>query len=112
MFDPNLQLDLALRLIGAAILGAGIGFERERHDHPAGIRTQCAGSLMRQSTNEVWFRRRLARMDRIRPSNSSSRRIPGRSFVGWTAGDPPRLRSILTAGRRRNTAPAGGCRLI
>ena len=47
MTDPNLQLDLALRLIGAAILGAGIGFERERHDHPAGIRTHllvCVGA--------------------------------------------------------------------
>ena len=37
MSDLNLQLDLALRLVGAAILGAGIGFERERPDHPAGI---------------------------------------------------------------------------
>jgi putative Mg2+ transporter-C (MgtC) family protein len=39
MSDPSQQVDLALRLLGAAILGAIIGFERERHDHPAGIRT-------------------------------------------------------------------------
>lgn len=45
MSDPNLQLDLALRLVGAAILGAGIGFERERHDHPAGIRTHLLVSV-------------------------------------------------------------------
>jgi putative Mg2+ transporter-C (MgtC) family protein len=45
MSDLNLQLDLALRLIGAAILGAGIGFERERHDHPAGIRTHMLVSV-------------------------------------------------------------------
>lgn len=45
MSDLNLQLDLALRLIGAAILGAGIGIERERHDHPAGIRTHMLVSV-------------------------------------------------------------------
>jgi putative Mg2+ transporter-C (MgtC) family protein len=37
--DLDLQLDLAGRLFLAAVLGAAIGFERERHDHPAGIRT-------------------------------------------------------------------------
>ncbi len=45
MSDLNLQLDLAMRLIGAAILGAGIGLERERHDHPAGIRTHMLVSV-------------------------------------------------------------------
>ena len=45
MSDAGLQLDLGLRLIGAAILGAGIGFERERHDHPAGIRTHLLVSV-------------------------------------------------------------------
>jgi len=45
MLDPNLQLDLALRLIGAAILGAAIGLERERHDRPAGMRTHLLVSV-------------------------------------------------------------------
>jgi putative Mg2+ transporter-C (MgtC) family protein len=47
MGDLNQQLDLAIRILGAAILGAAIGFERERHDHPAGMRTHllvAAGS--------------------------------------------------------------------
>lgn len=39
MTDLNLQLELAFRLIMAAILGAAIGIERERRDHPAGMRT-------------------------------------------------------------------------
>jgi len=39
MTDLNLQLDLAFRLIVAAVLGALIGLEREYHDHPAGMRT-------------------------------------------------------------------------
>jgi putative Mg2+ transporter-C (MgtC) family protein len=47
--DFGLQLDLALRLLGAAVLGSVIGFEREIHDHPAGMRTHllvCLGSAI------------------------------------------------------------------
>ena len=45
MSDLNLQLELALRLIVAAILGASIGLEREWRDHPAGMRTHLLVSL-------------------------------------------------------------------
>jgi putative Mg2+ transporter-C (MgtC) family protein len=45
MSDLNLQLDLAWRLIIAAILGAIVGIERERHEHPAGIRTHMLVSI-------------------------------------------------------------------
>ena len=45
MADLDLQLDLALRLLLAAVLGAAIGLERERHDHPAGIRTHLLVSV-------------------------------------------------------------------
>jgi len=45
MSDLNLQLDLASRLIIAAILGAIVGIERERHEHPAGIRTHMLVSI-------------------------------------------------------------------
>jgi putative Mg2+ transporter-C (MgtC) family protein len=37
--DLGLQLDLVLRLLLAALLGAAIGFEREVRGHPAGLRT-------------------------------------------------------------------------
>jgi putative Mg2+ transporter-C (MgtC) family protein len=37
--DVTHQLDIALRLIVAAVFGAAIGFEREIHEHPAGMRT-------------------------------------------------------------------------
>ena len=43
--DLALQLDLALRLFMAAVLGAVIGFEREIHEHPAGMRTHLLVSL-------------------------------------------------------------------
>ena len=39
MTDLDLQLELAFRLIVAAVLGAAIGIEREFHGHPAGMRT-------------------------------------------------------------------------
>ena len=45
MIDVSLQLDLALRLIIAAALGAAVGAEREIHGHPAGIRTHMLVAL-------------------------------------------------------------------
>jgi putative Mg2+ transporter-C (MgtC) family protein len=39
VIDLVLQLDLSLRLIVAAALGLAVGFEREIHGHPAGLRT-------------------------------------------------------------------------
>src|SRR5260221_10585244 len=45
MIDPGLQLDLSLRLLVAAGLGLAIGFEREIHGHPAGLRTHMLVAL-------------------------------------------------------------------
>jgi putative Mg2+ transporter-C (MgtC) family protein len=39
------QLDVAFRLIIASVLGSAIGFEREIHGHPAGMRTHLLVSL-------------------------------------------------------------------
>jgi putative Mg2+ transporter-C (MgtC) family protein len=39
VIDLPLQLDLSVRLIIAAALGLAVGFEREIHGHPAGLRT-------------------------------------------------------------------------
>jgi putative Mg2+ transporter-C (MgtC) family protein len=39
VFDLALQADLSIRLILAAALGLAVGFEREIHGHPAGLRT-------------------------------------------------------------------------
>ena len=43
------QWEIALRLLLAVVLGGAIGFERERHNRPAGFRTHilvCAGSAL------------------------------------------------------------------
>ena len=45
MIDVALQLDLSLRLIVASLLGLAIGFEREIHRHPAGLRTHMLVAL-------------------------------------------------------------------
>jgi putative Mg2+ transporter-C (MgtC) family protein len=43
--DVTLQLNLAARLVIAALLGALIGLEREVHQHPAGMRTHLLLAL-------------------------------------------------------------------
>jgi len=45
MTDLNLQLELGVRLLVAAVLGALVGLEREYHDHPAGMRTHLLVSV-------------------------------------------------------------------
>lgn len=45
MIDLPLQLDLSARLLVAALLGLAIGFEREIHGHPAGLRTHMLVAL-------------------------------------------------------------------
>jgi putative Mg2+ transporter-C (MgtC) family protein len=39
VIEVTLQLDLSVRLVVASLLGLAIGFEREIHGHPAGLRT-------------------------------------------------------------------------
>jgi len=43
--DVGHELDVAARLLVAALLGAAIGLEREIHDHPAGMRTHLLVAL-------------------------------------------------------------------
>jgi putative Mg2+ transporter-C (MgtC) family protein len=45
VIDLTLQFDLAVRILVAAGLGLAIGFEREIHGHPAGLRTHMLVAL-------------------------------------------------------------------
>jgi putative Mg2+ transporter-C (MgtC) family protein len=45
VIDIGSQVDLSMRLIAAAGLGLAIGFEREIHGHPAGLRTHMLVAL-------------------------------------------------------------------
>ncbi len=49
MTDLGFQVDVVVRLLVASLLGGAIGFEREVHGHPAGMRTHllvCLGSAL------------------------------------------------------------------
>ena len=51
------QFDIAIRLIVAAVFGAAVGFEREIHEHPAGMRTHlmvALGSAL-SAFHPAWF---------------------------------------------------------
>src|SRR3954454_5461692 len=43
--DLATQVEISVRLVGAAVLGGAVGYERERHTHPAGLRTHLLVSL-------------------------------------------------------------------
>lgn len=43
--DLSFQFDILVRLVAAALLGAGLGLEREIHGHQAGMRTHMLVSL-------------------------------------------------------------------
>ena len=45
MVELGTQLELSVRLLVAAMLGLAIGFEREIHGHPAGLRTHMLVAL-------------------------------------------------------------------
>lgn len=45
VIEIGLQLDLSVRLLVGAVLGLAIGFEREIHGHPAGLRTHMLVAL-------------------------------------------------------------------
>ena len=45
MVDLAFQVDIAVRLLISAVLGAAIGLEREVHGHPAGMRTHLLVSV-------------------------------------------------------------------
>jgi putative Mg2+ transporter-C (MgtC) family protein len=45
VIDFALQVDLSVRILIAALLGLAIGFEREIHGHPAGLRTHMLVAL-------------------------------------------------------------------
>lgn len=60
MFEPRelTLLSVALRLIGAVLVGGLIGFERELRNRPAGLRTNmlvCLGACMVMITNQYVF---------------------------------------------------------
>lgn len=77
-------LDTVVRLVVAAALGGLIGFERELHDRPAGLRTHmlvCLGSCLLMITSvEVFFMYR--HMTEPDPGRIAAQVVSGIGFLG------------------------------
>jgi putative Mg2+ transporter-C (MgtC) family protein len=81
--DP---LHMTIRLSLALLLGGLIGFERERHSHPAGFRTNilvCLGSALIMLLSIYGFSE-FANSDIVRmdPARLAAQVLPGIGFIG------------------------------
>jgi putative Mg2+ transporter-C (MgtC) family protein len=109
-------VEVMLRVLAAAVLGAGMGWERERHGRPAGVRTHmllCLGCALimvvsfhvaaRASTGE------LGEAVRADPGRIAGHALSGLGFLGAGAivvlG--PRVRGLTTAASIWVTAAVG-----
>jgi putative Mg2+ transporter-C (MgtC) family protein len=79
------QLDLAVRLVLAAAFGAAIGFEREIHDHPAGMRTHllvALGSALFTVVSIFGFVGAVQGQAAVDPSRVAAQIVTGIGFLG------------------------------
>src|SRR5512135_2622609 len=81
--------EILFRLVLAAVLGAAVGFEREVHGRPAGIRTYlllCMGSALIMVVSEFLFLKYEARgmgdILRADPARIAAQAITGIGFLG------------------------------
>ncbi len=75
----NTFLDIILRLLLATALGAGIGYQRERANKPAGLRTHaliCLGSALFTVVSIFGF------TDGVDPSRVAAAVVTGIGFIG------------------------------
>jgi putative Mg2+ transporter-C (MgtC) family protein len=75
----NPELEAGLRLLLAAVLGAGIGFQRERAGKPAGLRTHvliCLGSALFTVVSVLGF------TGSVDPSRIAAGVVTGIGFIG------------------------------
>jgi len=75
----NTLLDIILRLLLAAALGAGIGLQRERANKPAGLRTHvliCLGAALFTVVSIFGFD------DGVDPSRVAAAVVTGIGFIG------------------------------
>src|SRR3954454_13330799 len=86
-FDLTLQLDLAVRMLIAAVLGAAIGLEREIHEHPAGMRTHllvCLGAAIFTELSIYGFTTvdGVSVANRVDPTRIAAQVVSGIGFLG------------------------------
>ena len=102
--DFALQVDLSVRLLIAAALGALIGVEREIHGHPAGMRTHLLVAL-----GSAIFTFQPTTTAAIDPSRVAAQIVSGIGFLGAGAiiKDGASIRGLTTAASLWATAAIG-----
>jgi putative Mg2+ transporter-C (MgtC) family protein len=115
MIDLGLQLDLSVRIVVAAALGLAIGFEREIHGHPAGLRTHmlvAAGSGLFTVLSAYGFEgvaRGVTGASPIDPTRIAAQIVSGIGFLGAGAilKDGVVIRGLTTAASLWATSAIG-----
>lgn len=78
-------LEIVLRFVLAVLLGGIVGFERERHNRPAGFRTHilvCVGSALVMLVSSHGFYQELGVGTGLDPSRVASQVVTGVGFLG------------------------------
>lgn len=79
-------LEILMRLVLAVVLGGIVGFERERHNRPAGFRTHilvCVGSaLIMMVSSHGFYREFIAVGSGLDPSRVAAQVVTGVGFLG------------------------------
>jgi putative Mg2+ transporter-C (MgtC) family protein len=115
MIELPLQLDLSVRIIVAAALGLAVGFEREIHGHPAGLRTHmlvAAGSGLFTVLSAYGFEGVAKGIDGtapIDPTRIAAQIVSGIGFLGAGAilKDGVVIRGLTTAASLWATSAVG-----
>jgi putative Mg2+ transporter-C (MgtC) family protein len=110
--DLTLQVDLAIRLVIAAALGAAVGAEREIHGHPAGIRTHmlvALGSALFTVLSIHGFTADGKTTGNIDPTRIAAQIVSGIGFLGAGAilKDGVVIRGLTTAASLWATSAVG-----
>lgn len=112
MIDFAVQLDLSIRLVVAAVLGLAIGFEREIHGHPAGLRTHmlvALGSALFTVISAYGFAGEPNAAVVVDPTRIAAQIVSGIGFLGAGAilKDGIVIRGLTTAASLWATAAVG-----
>jgi putative Mg2+ transporter-C (MgtC) family protein len=111
VIDFSEQLDLSVRLLVAALLGLAIGFEREIHGHPAGLRTHMLVALGSALFTVLSIRGFLgeAGVAPVDPTRIAAQIVSGIGFLGAGAilKDGIVIRGLTTAASLWATSAVG-----
>jgi len=112
MIDLGLQLDLSVRIVVAAALGLAVGFEREIHGHPAGLRTHMlvsSGSALFTVLSAYGFAGEPNAAVVVDPTRIAAQIVSGIGFLGAGAilKDGVVIRGLTTAASLWATSAIG-----